>query len=297
MFFVVGKKDIQNLEEAVRRSAALLPLMVLLEGVMLACSIFGLRALYGRQRDAISVRGWVRAAAWGYLVGLVAPAGRAAGEAVRAVILHKEGGGPTAGLAAVRIQAVALCANGVASVIAAVATYAVVGPTRLTAFVAINAAVTGFFGAGLVFGQKTKIAAGWMRKLHGPAKVALFDEALSQESHLARGFLWEVIGRGFQWSQYTLVVVSVGGHAGVLVGLVAQGVHLVAASVGDLIPGQLGVSEANFALSSAALGMSGMSGSVIGVMIHSAQLLFMAVCGLVLLALRSFWSPVAAEAV
>jgi hypothetical protein len=58
---------------------------------------------------------------------------------------------------------------------------------------------------------------------------------------------------------------------------VTEGVHLVGAAVGDLMPSQLGTTEANFTLAAAALALPAASAVSIALLAHLAQILWVLV--------------------
>ena len=91
-----------------------------------------------------------------------------------------------------------------------------------------------------------------------------------------------VLGRLAQTFEYGLLASAVGISIGPLEALAVQGVNLVAAAVGVLMPGQLGSSEAIFALASETLGTDEASAMTIALAAHLCALGW-AVIGLVLL--------------
>jgi len=62
-------------------------------------------------------------------------------------------------------------------------------------------------------------------------------------------------GRIVQALQYGVVLYAVGGVATASTALMAQGIQLVGASVGDLVPGQMGATEGAFRAFAGALGL------------------------------------------
>jgi hypothetical protein len=292
---VIGRAGATDVLNALKNSAKLFPLAVLLEGGILACSTFSLRSLYGEVRRQLPKRAWIRAGLWGFVAMLIVPAGRAAAEVLRGALLSKEGGGHRAAVAVVHMQGVALMATSLASAWGALAAYLSGGSVRVPALIAGNAVLTFTLGAGIVFAQQKARWGAFLGKLFPRARTwgqAVDESAAGARPQWMRALAWETAGRLLQGLQYAVYVVAVGGVFGVREGLAAQGIHLVGASLGDLVPGQLGVSEANFALSAQTLSISVSQAAAVGVLAHAGQLGLMALCGLGLLFLKPATRPV-----
>lgn len=274
---------------AVAQCAPYLPLVVALEACVLACSTMSLRALYRDAARDIPKQQFVRATLVGYAVQGLVPAGRAAAEATRASLLSRWIGGGRAGAAATRMQAVVLIANGLVSIPAATAA-ALTGYTRWLAFaIAINAGVTLALGSTLlIVSQRAHIGA-WLGRHIKRVRTfgADLDAALEREPRLpVRAIAWELSGRVVQVGQHALLIACVGGVVGIVPALCAEGIHLVGAAVGDLVPAQLGATEGNFTLAAGALGLTRASAVSIALIAHLAQLVWVVVGSLVPLVWR-----------
>jgi hypothetical protein len=68
---------------------------------------------------------------------------------------------------------------------------------------------------------------------------------------------FSVIGRLVQSLQYGVVLHAVGGIATPTAVWATQGTHLVGAALGDLVPGQVGVTEAAYGVFATTLGLGG----------------------------------------
>jgi hypothetical protein len=272
---------------AVTRAPALFPALVLLEAGTVACEVWGLYRLYGDARRNVPALQLVRSSLIAYAVMSVAPMGRAVAEAARAALLSRYVGGPLAAAAAARMQAVALIGNACISVPCAVVALAVVGKSWLTVAVAANCGVTLALGAGvLLAGRRSRIGAWIAAKIRpGSGWGASFDDHLRTADTVPLAPLAGVFaGRCIQVFQRMLLLASVGAGFGVVKGFLAEGVHLVNGSIGDLIPGQVGLSEATYRLSSTALAISPSDGVAIALIAHLAQLFWLLVGALVPLA-------------
>jgi hypothetical protein len=283
-FHVVG--------EAIERAAAYFPFVVLLEAAILACSTLALRALYGAAGKDVPVGQLARAALVGYAVQGVMPAGRAAAEATRASLLSRWVGAARAAAAAGRMQAVVLIANGLVSTAATIAALADSrSPRWLPIVIGANALVTLGLGAAiLIVARRARIGSWLGRRVKRLAGFgADLDTALRAEAAIPTAAIaWELLGRVVQVAQNAVLIASLGaGAVGIGLAFCAEGIHLVGAAVGDLIPAQLGATEGNFRLAGSALGLSRASAVSVAVVAHLAQLVWVSVGALVLL----LWRP------
>jgi hypothetical protein len=215
-----------------------------------------------------------------FAVMSVVPMGRAVAEATRAAMLSRYVGASKAAAAATRMQAVALLANACISLPCALAAFALVGASWFPAVVLLNFLVTSALGGGVLLagrhvgvgqwlGQRFKRDEGW---------GADFDRHLRTDELVPLGAVAAVfVGRSLQTLQRIVLLVAVGAGIGLLKGLCAEGVHLVSGSVGDLVPGQLGVSEALYSFTSSVLQLTPSDGVAIALLAHMAQLIWLGV--------------------
>jgi len=276
------------------KSAPMLPWVLALEAAMVVCNTFALRALYGPLVSRTSTRGWIRAAMVGYAVGVVAPLGRAAAEASRAVLLKRGVGGPRAAVAAVQMQGVVLLANFIASTIAFIASIHVLGSSRASLFVAANAALA------LVLGMSILV----VRKRGRPGRLmgnfgAEFDATPgATRPEVAGSIVWETVARVLQFAQCGVALLAVGRAFSPGVTLAVQGTQLVGSTLGDAIPAQLGATEATLVMSASALMLTSTMAATLALLIHAAQLVLAALCGAGAMAMPSgtaMAQPVEAE--
>ena len=228
--------------------------------------------------------------------GLV-PIGRAAAaEATRASLLARwVGAGRVPAAAATRMQSVVLAANAAISIPAAIAVLVVVGPgmarardrhqrgrhARARPRPARGRALGGKIGAWL--GRRSSRARAFGAELDG---------ALAGDSSVPwRAIAWESTGRLAQVAQNAVLIACVGGVVGVGTAFCAEGIHLVGAAVGDLVPAQLGATEGNFTLAAGALGLSHASAVSIALLAHVTQLVWVSVGSIVPLV----WRPPATQ--
>jgi Lysylphosphatidylglycerol synthase TM region len=269
----------------IQEGAAYLPIVMVLEACVLACTMLALRSLYGEDRHGLHTGILTRAGLAGYVAMSLVPAGRTVAEALRATILSRHSSGPKAAVAALQIQGSALMANGVASLIATVAIFRTVGPGPLGIGAMTNSVLA--LGAGLLIllGGRVSRLGHHMGRLWPRIETfgRGFDEHFSLSEALpVRAVLWEFLGRMFQILQYVVMVGAVGGVFSLRPALIAEGIHLTATTAGDLIPAQLGATEANFALCAHTLNLPVASAVAIALMAHLVQLFWVLAAVLIL---------------
>jgi uncharacterized membrane protein YbhN (UPF0104 family) len=258
-----------------------LPALALLEAVMVACSTLALRALYGPLASRVPLRGWVRSGALGYAVGLVLPMGRGAGEAARAVLLSRSTGGARAAVAAVQMQGVVLLSTAVIGLPVLAATVLLLGPGAAAGLILANVVLAGVVGVTiLVVHERAKLG----RLLGGLIKrlerfgLAFDSAAGATRRDLARSLVWESAGRVAQVVQCGVALAAIGQRSGLGRILVTRGALMIGSAVGDVIPGQLGATEAALALGAQALALTAAGAASLALLIHAAQILLGLLC-------------------
>jgi len=282
--FILHRLGLSTVGHAIASCAAYFPLVLVFELGILTCSTFSLRALYGDAAYAVPPSQFIRAALIGYAVQGLVPAGRAAAEAARASLLARFVGVGRAGAAAARMQAVLLVANGLIAVICTFATLYVMGATWLPLAVAFNAVLTLGLGSALFLIARHARIGGWLGRRFKRARAfgEEVDAVLERDTTIpVRAIAWEFTGRTIQVVQHGILIYCVAGVFGLLPSLTAEGIHLVGAMVGDLIPAQLGAIEGNFTLASQSLGLSAAGAVSIALIVHLAQLAWVVVGSLV----------------
>lgn len=281
--YLLRHEGLGSVLETLWHAALYFPSVVLLEGGILACSTLSLWHLYREDRHRIPTATLVRAGVIGYSVMGLVPAGRTMAESTRAVMLSRHVGAPRAAAAAAQMQGVALVANAAICVPVLLAMLHVAGFSVPTGLLAGNLLVTGTLGIGIFLVARHARVGVWLGRWI--PRVREFGEKL--DTHLSSGELfpwpalgWEFCGRLLQVLQNGILVVAVGGRAGVLPALCSEALHLVGAAAGDLIPGQLGATELNYGLSAGVLGLQPVDALSIALLAHLA-LLFWVVVGLV----------------
>ncbi|MBK8258420.1 MAG: hypothetical protein IPK82_37880 [Polyangiaceae bacterium] len=240
-------------------AGAHLPIIIVLEAAWISMDTFAVRAMLGGHGRDAPAKLYLRSALVAYGIMVLLPAGRPGGEVARAAILAPHVGGARAGAAAARINGVTLFANALISIPCFIAIAMVVGAgDKLSIAVLANAAGTAFLGLGILIVTRTAKVGGFLGKrfrsmVHwGPA----FDEALREMPAIPyKAIAMCFFGRFLQMIQYAVILHSVGGKLTLSSGLVTQGIHLVGAMLGDMVPNQVGFHEAAYRIFADALGL------------------------------------------
>jgi hypothetical protein len=256
--WLVWSAGLSRVAEALRDGGHVLPLVVLLEVGIVVTDLLALRALLGGGSRAIGRRTWLRSAALAYAAAVALPAGRAAGEAVRTGALSSAVGLGRAAVACSRLQACALLGNAVASTACASSLVGVPGGRDLSLALFGNGLLCAVIGGALVVTLHNERFARWVKARlprfaprHGDDGVP----APALRARTVRATLLCVAGRVVQCVQYGVLVRAMGGRGVVGSALAAQGIHLVGATVGDLVPNQMGATEGAYRVFADVLGL------------------------------------------
>lgn len=250
------------------RSARWLPLVLALEAAWISFDVIAIRLLLGESARSVPLRVWARSAVVAYGVMVLLPAGRAGAEVARAAQLAPYVGGARAAALATRLQGATLFGNTLISIPCYVAValadnahsplgYAVLG----------NGLVTAVLGGAIILAARRSKIGGWLGARikflasHGTS----FDAALRDETPWAPPIMATFAGRMLQAVQYGVLLLAVGGTLTPISALVSQGIHLVGAGLGDMVPNQAGVTETAYRLFAPALGLADEPARALGI--------------------------------
>jgi hypothetical protein len=156
----------------------------------------------------------------------------------------------------VRLQGCALVANAIISIVAGAAVAARVGATHpLSISIALNGVVCAVLGAALLGAAKSPRITAWFRARF--ASFAKGEIAPEKIGVTRRALALCTLSRFAQTAQYGVALAAIGIGATPSRALIAQGVHLVGAAAGDLVPNQMGVTEGAYRLFARALDLQG----------------------------------------
>ena len=262
-----------------------IPLILALESVQVMSDVFALRWLLRRHLGDIPLGTWVRSSAVAYAMMILLPAGRAAGEVTRATLLAKNVGTTTAATVAAQLQVAYLSAIVVASATECIVVSTTFGVhTPLAWFLAANALLMTLTCGGLFALLSDGRVGQWIERFQKQFSSAS-DAQSAWDPGLRKGFPLRagaicVAGRLTQIAQYGVILAAVGGTRSVRGALVAHGIHLVGATLGDLVPNQLGIVDGTYNAFAGALGLGDKAANAISIafVAHAVQLSLAAVC-------------------
>ena len=244
------------------------PVIVLLEAAFMSMDVLSLRSLIGAPARDVPLAVWVRSGLMAYAIMILFPGGRAAGEVVRATQLAPYTGGAKAAAYGTRLQAATMLGNTIISVPAAIACFWAGGAEGALPWLVLgNGLVTAAIGGGILFVSRRSKLGGWLGQRFSAlaSHGASFDEALRDETPFGPALLFSSLGRAFQTVQYGIILLAVGGSLGVVSALISQGIHLVGAGAGDLVPNQAGITEGAYWMFAEALGLSADPAAAVGI--------------------------------
>jgi hypothetical protein len=270
---------------AIGRLAAWIPVLLALEGARIAVEAAGTRALYGLGRERLPTGLLVRSHVVGYGLAFYMPAGRAAAEAVKATMLARCATPARAAAVAAANQSMALLGLAIAAVVCAAGASAI-GAPELVASLLVVAAVTG--GLGVAVRVATlRLRGGWVRRF-APKIATLVDDARGEVPRWVplpalAAFL---ASRVLQLAGIAVLLYALAGEPTLAGALAADGVGLVGASIGDLVPGQLGATDATFSVSAGLVGLSPEAALSIALVIHLVQMAWLGIALVMELVIR-----------
>jgi hypothetical protein len=210
-----------------------------------------------------------------YPATLLLPAGRAAGEAVKASLLAPRVGVSRAAAAAVVAPPLALAATFVVSLPCLAAAAARWGAHPLTVAIGVQASTAVGLAVLLVLTARSP-RVGWVtRRISARlgARVQAVQAEVTALPVVPRGALTaQICNRCLLVAQVSVLAAAVGVGTSLVAALSTAGVHLVGLAAGDAVPGQMGATDAAFALSSDSLGQPLAHVVGIPVMLHVVQL-------------------------
>ncbi len=271
---VVRYAGVGKMGEALWRIAAWLPLLALLEIAIIAFNALALRSLYRAAGADAPGRAFWRAVYLGNTFSVVLPAGRLMTETWKAVRLARYVTGPISAAGAVGCQAAVLLGNALIAALTLTAVALRCGMTWPTLAVALFAiGMIGMGGSVFLLGR-AKLGR-WlgarmaMVQAHGPA----FDEAFLKSSRaLPVATFYESCARLCQLTQVAILLYADGQTLGLIGTLATYGLLLVGAALGDLLPAQLGATDAMLTIAGSHVGLAAAQALAMTTCLHGAQI-------------------------
>lgn len=271
-----------------------LPVVLALEVVQLLADVVSLRVILGAHFARVPVATWVRSSATAYAMMILVPAGRAAGEVARAALVSTHVGAPRAATASTQLQAAYLSANGFLSLVEMMVVAAILGfGTPLALLLGGNVVFQALVSTALLAILWDARIGRWLdglrkRFVPGAAEQPPLDPSFRRRIPW-RAFLVSSASRSVQLVQYGIILHAVGGATGPRGAVIAHGIHLVGATLGDLLPNQLGVVDGTYRALAGDLGFADTPARALSIALVAriAQLTLAAACVVVAAATRS----------
>jgi hypothetical protein len=262
-----------------------LPIIFALEALQAFGDFVGLRLILRERWEHVPLRTWVRACSVAYAMMILLPAGRAAGEVTRATLLSKHIGTARAATASTLLQVAYLFANGTLSLVACAVVVSRYGLGSPLAFLLAGIAIVqAMICTGLVAILRHDRAGRWLERM----RMKIFPHARPSppvEPQARRSLPWAAAGscilsRSAQVLQYGVVLLAVGGAFSVRNAFIAHGVHLVGATLGDMMPNQLGVIDGIYRAFATDLGFGDAPARALSIafVVRMGQLMLASVC-------------------
>jgi hypothetical protein len=283
--YLVRDSGPERVASVLWQSGRWVPLVFALELVQLSSDFFALRSILGERRSDIPAGTWVRAMSVAYAMMSLLPAGRVAGEVTRGTLFAKHVGAPRAATTGTQMQAAYLAANAVLSLAAWIVVASRFGlQAPLALLLAGNVVFQAVVSGGLLAILRDARVGRWISDVrkrlfkHAPVQPPL-DPAVRKRIPYG-AMIACTAGRSAQVVQYAVILHAVGGVVTVPNAFIAHGIHLVGASLGDLLPNQLGVTDGIYRAFAGDLGFAAEPARALSIafVVRIAQLSLSAVC-------------------
>ena len=287
VIWLVHDVGVDELSEVLVPALPWLPLAAALELGRIGMDTLSSRLTLGRHGHRVPFWPLLGSHLVAYAVMGVAPAGRSTAEAVKASLLARWIGAPTAVALGTANQANTFLSSGTFTFISTGAAYALTGPSDLTKAFLAHSVLLNLFGLGMrLIARYRGLGRALGRRFPRFAPgLTTFVDASRETSLIPIGpVLAMMAGRALQASHYLVLLAAVGATATVITALAVHGLYLVIAALGVLIPGQLGASEGGFAAAHELLGMTEARALAVALLAHAVQLALVALGFIVLAA-------------
>jgi Lysylphosphatidylglycerol synthase TM region len=272
--------------ETLRGAIAWLPLLCLLELVRIACETAASYLAFGALAVRIPRATLLRAHVLGHSLGTVAPAPTVVSETIKATLVAPYVGVGAATSVGFINQAATLISVGLFSIPCGAAILVMGGASLWFWACLLHAIVLVGCGVGLQAVTRADGPGRWLvTKLPSLAdRAAAFRDHASGVGLFALGPTSALLlGRGFQVLQLAIAARAVGIAAGPLSAMAAEGVNLLAAAVGVLVPGGLGTTDGAFTLAAGMLQTSEAKAMSLALLVRCTQLLWVLIASLMAL--------------
>lgn len=260
---------------------SVLPLLITFEGSRIPVEALATRILLGDDRERVPARVLLATQFFWYALTVAMPGGRPVAEAWKATRLAPYCGSARAAAVAAACQAASFAADALIASASAVACYFIAGLTPLTYLIVLVAALA-VLAAGLLaaLSRSERVArlVGTIARLRNPA-AAFRQAARTQSMFDPAAVALMLLARGLQIGLFGCLLGVLASNDSLSLALVLQALNMLGSLAGDLVPAQLGTTDAAFALAAGPLGTSAASMAAIAILFHAAQLTWVLLAG------------------
>jgi hypothetical protein len=284
--FIVWRTGASAIVQALAPALVYLPALAALELLRAVAESCATYLELGTKGRAVPRPTLLRAHIIGASLSALAPAPRVVNESIKATFFVPYVGGPAATSVGFINQAATLSGVGLFSVPCALAVFITSGASVWFWAIAVHAVV--LVASGLALRGATRASGVGRVLVHWFPRFAERTSAFQQ--HAAQGSMWSagptlalVVGRLLQMIQYGIAARAVGIDAGMLQALAAEGVALVAGTVGVLVPGGVGTTDGAFTMAAGMLGTTAVRATSLSLLMRCMQVVWLLVGSLLAL--------------
>jgi hypothetical protein len=274
--YLVRHAGPRDLARTLREAGPWFPLAFAIEGARIAADAWRTRLLYARGGRRVAWTRLLPIQLASYPINLLVPAGGAASEAFKAATLAEEVGGPLGAATATTNQALALFGGFVVSIPCAIVALSTWGPTSPIAIaIAAQAGTAVALGVFIQFASRRRFVEGVVGRVNEQAGAALqsYRAAVGSLGFLPADALGAaVLGKSLQIAGLVVLSWAAGALPDLRSALLVGGVHLVGGAAGDVVPAQIGATDAAFTLAAGSLGVDASHALAIPLLMHAVQL-------------------------
>ena len=287
--FLVLRFDRHAMWHGLVAISSVLPLLLALEVGRGGCELIATRALLGEEFARLPRLRFVRGQLLALCFDVVLPAGRAAAESSKALLYSRALGWPLAAAVGTALQLAVLSANALWVLVAYALSARWQLPQAVRAGLLTYAAATSALVLGVaLFAAVPRVRGLCERVPSVHAALSRFAQILvSARASLLMALSAQLCSRVLQAWQLWAAALALGITPSLSQAVLAQAVYLVGAALGELVPAQLGTTDAAFVLAAPALGFTAVAAFSASLALHTVQLVVALAAGLA--SLMVYW--------
>lgn len=282
--WLLSRVDLLLVWRELKNLLPFLPLMIVLEAGRIAGEYFSTRQLTGASAKQLPRRTMLQAHLMSYAFSIGLPLGRLFAEAAKATLLARHLGGPRAAAVATSSHVLCLISDATFLLTLSALVWLLSGQTLLTYVLFSQAGLSCLLAAALWVLRRAEWPAKALRRIPSAAAWAaqMRKAQLPVGRAVGRAMAGLLFGRTCQVACFLVALAVTRDHWSGLASLIsasagAQALNQLAGAVGDLVPAQLGVTDALFKGSASLLGVSAESALAVAGAFHLVQLFWIGV--------------------